>query len=134
MSPLLEVPGGERREAAQHSLSRFLREVMVVGQFCGEMLQREGSLHHSLGSYRLRRSVAFLAAGAAFFAGGITISLGLFAWARLLGRCGSERARVPPSGYRVESEAAARYTDPATNLRRPSRTCDMTVANTYRWQ
>jgi hypothetical protein len=70
---------GERHQVAQHCLSLFLCDVMAISQLGGEMLERDGSLGRSLRRDCLRGAAAFLAAGAAFFAGGMTISfMGLF--------------------------------------------------------
>jgi hypothetical protein len=38
------MPGGQRHQIAQHRLSLFLRQVVIIGQFGGQMLERDGHL------------------------------------------------------------------------------------------
>ena len=46
---LLEVPGCQRHQIAQHGLGLLLRQVMAVRQGGGEMLERDGGLRPWLG-------------------------------------------------------------------------------------
>jgi hypothetical protein len=74
--PFLEVPGRQRHQIAQYGLRLLLRQVMVVRQRGGQMLEREGGLSLGWGC---------------FFAGGMMISLGRFAAGNLLTPTGFEQ-------------------------------------------
>ena len=64
------MTGGERHHLAQYGLSLLLCDVMAVRQCGGEVLEGDSGLNCPFAG-----AADFLAVGAAFFAGGMTISL-----------------------------------------------------------
>ena len=68
--PLLRCRVASATKIAQDGLRVLRGEVVTVGQRFGQLLERHGGLHRSL-----RRGGRFLGCGAAFFAGGMTLSL-----------------------------------------------------------
>ena len=96
---LLEMLGGQRHQIAQHRFGNLLRQVMAFRQLGCDLLERDGDLRRNRRRSRLlgrcggllrrcgflcrylgSRSGSLLGA-AAFFAGGMTISLDKFGWA-----------------------------------------------------
>ena len=104
---LSQMAGSEHHHLAQHGLSLLLCDVMAVGQCGGEVLEGDSSLHSNL-----RWAADFLAVGAAFFAGGMTISYGSVtngcqtAEVERIRSNGPERVRPPPAPPSLASSRA----------------------------